>query len=133
MNDHLEGAGEETKEEHVRLELSARFLLAARSIQRAVNWVLQRSLNRLHFLAWRFSVLRIIAARIEMRRADWGKRDPSENTDTAPLPGEVVTLQGLWAMEFYTPSQAEGLLAGFRKLKWDKVTSIGGDPVERFA
>jgi len=132
MNDHLEGAGEKRKEEHVRLALSARFLAAARSIQRAGKRVLQPFLNRLHFLAWSFPALRVIAARIEMRRTEenWGKRDPRENTDTAPPPGEVVTLQGLWAMEFYTPSQAERLLAGFQKLKWDKVTSIGGDPVQ---
>jgi hypothetical protein len=130
MNDDLESADERRKEEHVRHALSARLLPAARSIQRAFKRVLQPFLNRLRYLAWRFPALRVIAARIEMRRTDWGKRDPSENAETAPPPGEVVTLQGLWAMEFYTPSQAESLLAGFQKLKWDKVTSIGGDPVQ---
>ncbi len=132
MNDHLESAGEKGKGEHVRLALSARFLAPARSIQRAVKRVLQPLLNRLRFFARRFPVLRAVAARIETRRAEesWGKRDARKNSDTAPPPGEVVTLQGLWAMEFYTPSQAERLLAGFQKLKWDKTNSFGRDPVQ---
>jgi hypothetical protein len=70
----------------------------------------------------RFPVVKGIVQRayLKKRTADWSREDPKNNQETTPPTGERVTVHGLWAMEFYTPSHAEQLLAGFRKLRWDQ-------------
>jgi hypothetical protein len=72
-------------------------------------------------LFWRLPVAKGIVRRahLKARTEAWSRTDAKRNEETSPPPGEVVTLQGLWAMEFYTPSHAEQLLTGFRELGWD--------------
>jgi hypothetical protein len=52
---------------------------------------------------------------------DWqSKRDPAINEETTPETDELVELEHLWAVEFYTPSHAENLASAFTALGWDE-------------
>jgi hypothetical protein len=44
--------------------------------------------------------------------------DAAENSKTSPPENEKISLHALWAVEFYSPSQVEHLLVGFKKLGW---------------
>ena len=48
----------------------------------------------------------------------WRERDPTINARTKPPEDEFVDLRCVWAVEFYTPTHLDKLLAGFRKLGW---------------
>ncbi len=54
--------------------------------------------------------------------------DPKENAETCPPDDEFIDLCCMWAVEFYTPAHIDTLLAGFRKLGWDKNHSNSRSP-----
>lgn len=80
---------------------------------------------------WYFETLRPITEKIDKWRygSPWGGRDAEENQETKPPAGETITLQAIWAVEFYTPSLAARLFDGLRKLSWDKEELFGGNPI----
>jgi hypothetical protein len=45
-------------------------------------------------------------------------KDPAENAETTPGPEDGSDLHCLWALEFYTPSEIEGLKNGLAALGW---------------
>jgi hypothetical protein len=81
---------------------------------------------------WRIPTTRPIVTHFDNKRfgENWTSRDPKENEQTSPPEGEDVTLHGIWAMEFYTPSQIDRLFAGFRNLGWDEKGFPGVDPAQ---
>jgi hypothetical protein len=54
----------------------------------------------------------------------WTEKDAERNLETQPPEGEQVILQGLWAVEYYTPSHTDRLFDGFNKLGWDEVSAL---------
>ena len=59
------------------------------------------------------------------RRLDiYRRNDPKENAQTTPPVDEFIDVFGVWAVEFYTPSQVDTLLTNLNRLGWD-----GSDPV----
>ena len=54
--------------------------------------------------------------------------DPKKNAETCPPDDEFIDLCCMWAVEFYTPAHIDTLLAGFRKLGWDKNHSNSRSP-----
>jgi hypothetical protein len=55
------------------------------------------------------------------------ERDPSENAETSPDPDDGSNLQCIWALEFYTPSEIDGLRNGLSKLGWTEGDSLRPD------
>ena len=47
-------------------------------------------------------------------------RDAKSNKDSTPPDNEVINLCCIWAVEFYTPSHMNALLAGVRRFGWEE-------------
>ena len=59
--------------------------------------------------------------------AYYRQRDLEENLETTPPRDERVELHCIWAVEFYTPSYADKLLASLNALGWDRERFPGRD------
>ncbi len=58
------------------------------------------------------------------RLAVMREQDPTANAKSTPPTDEFIDLRCMWAVEFYSPAYVDLLLAGLRKLGWDKKESI---------
>lgn len=59
--------------------------------------------------------------------ASFRRGDVEKNAQTEPPEDEVIDLRCVWALEFYTPSHIEKLLAGFASLGWDEGSEKGSN------